>query len=287
MFKKSPLKSKKLVRRKRRMRIFKVSLVIILLLAVITGLSFLSKMRALAITTISVQGNSAVDTDDLKTIAQGYLGGNYLMLFSRTNAFLYPKQKILDEVASKFKRIETVKINVSGMHTLVMTITERKPLYVWCNGTPTDTSQKKCFFLDATGYIFSEAPVFSGNAFFAFYGQLSSEEPIGSHYLETGLFNGIDKLIVWLGDQGIQSHALLAKGEGVYELYLNKAGKIIFKDMKKSGDFSQLQSTVQTIMQNTDILSKNSSTTIDYVDLRFGNKVYYKFVGDNSVQLDN
>ncbi len=287
MFKKSPLKSSKLVRRKRRIRFLKIAGIIIVVIAFIAGLSYVSRLPAITISTIEVKGNSAVDESDIKKIIEKDTAGNYLYLFSRANMLLYPKRDIISHVMLSFKRIESLDIKVSNFNTLVVTVTERKPAYVWCKGTPADKGNKGCYLIDVSGYVFDDAPVFSGNAFFAFYGPLSSKEPIGASYLNEEKFRNIDKLITWLDQQELSSHALYAKDNDVFELILNNNSKIIFKDIKNSNEFELLQSTIQTILNSTNIFSKAASTTLEYVDLRFGNKVYYKFIGDNSVQVEN
>ena len=281
MFKKSPLKSPKLVKQKRRRFLIKVGLLIAAFVALFALLSFLTKLYAFAVTHIEVTGNSAVDTEEIKNIIKNNISGNYLFLFSKSNRFLYPKNAIHSELIEKYKRIDTATLEVEG-HTLKVSVKERLPSYAWCAGVPTDAT-KSCYFIDATGYVFSEAPVFSGDVFLSFYGLLDEKNAIGSTYIGGEEFKNLDKFITWLDAHTIKVRSVLAKPTGVYEVYVPSGAKIIFKASQAP---SVLQSTIETIMLNTDILTNTSSSTLEYVDLRFGNKVYYKFIGDNDIHIE-
>ncbi len=80
----------------------------------------------------------------------------------------------------KYKRIENVDLSTRGQ-TLTVSIKEREPAYLWCEGNlsvDADTEHaQKCYFADKTGYIFANAPQFSGDAFFIYAG-LIEEDPI-------------------------------------------------------------------------------------------------------------
>ncbi len=280
MFKKSPLKATRLVRRKRRIRNIKIAAIIIAVILFVAGASFVTKLKTFAIATITVEGNSAIDAGDIERLVKKDISGSYLYLFSKSNIFLYPKKIVLNDISTLFKRVDNVTISRSGLNTLIVSIQERVPAYTWCKGEP--PAKRDCYLVDGQGYIFSEAPVFSGNAFFGFYGNYTGTEPIGATYLNAEKFKYIDTLIAWLKENEIPTYALLAKDNDMYELSLNSGGKIIFKNLKNAEAVSLLESTIKTVMLNTDVFSKNSG--LEYIDLRYGNKVYYKFTGQKDVK---
>src|SRR4051812_13042237 len=109
MFKRSPLKAPRLIKRKRKIFLLKIAGVILAAILIILGFSLLSKVKALAIQKIQVEGNSAIDTQDVEAIARKNLSGNYFLLLSKSNRLLFPKHQIEYQLATTFKRIETVE----------------------------------------------------------------------------------------------------------------------------------------------------------------------------------
>jgi hypothetical protein len=194
-------------------------------------------------------------------------------LLSKSNRLIYPKQKIEYDLSAAFKRIQSVEVGVQDFHTLVVTIVEREPSYVWCSGSPASTSEKDCYFLDSDAYIFSEAPVFSGNAFFAFYGLVSDPNPVGKHYMSPEEFLKFDRLVTFADSHNLKTARTRCNCDDVVELYLDRGGKLLFK---RDQDIGMLQSNILTILEGSTILSNKATTTLQYVDFRFGNKIYYK-----------
>ncbi len=284
--KKSPLKSAALQKRKQKILIVKIiacALGVVLIFGSIIGLS---RLKSLQIASVVVDGNSAVDPGEIQEIAEAALKGNYGYTFPRANKLIYPKQKILADVIASSPRIVHASAKVHGTQ-LAITIQERIPAYTWCTGLPQDSmTSKKCYFMDDQGLIFSEAPIFSGNVFFAFYG-IISDDPIRKTYLNNSEFKNIDSLISFLDSQHLHPYAFRAEESGSYELYLEQGGKIIFK---RGQDISLLQSNLKLVITNTLLFpekkQQTASTTLDYIDLRFGNKLFYRQKGDNQLQLE-
>lgn len=282
MFKKSPLKSSKLQKKKRKILFFKIGSISTALIIFVTAASLLSHLDIFEIKTITVEGNSSVDAEQVQEIAKAHVAGKYYYLFSRANRFLYSKDVIIEDLYTQFKRIKIVSLNVNKSNLLI-TIEEREPAYTWCSGMPGNT-QNKCYFIDSNGYIFSESPVFSGNVFFAFYGDVDNENPIGLTYLNASAFKDIDTLITFLNDKKLHPFAFRSHDNGVYDLYLEQGGKIIFKE---GLDIPLLISNLDLIIKNTQVFKSTGTSKLEYIDFRFGNKLYYKFSGDNALELEN
>jgi cell division septal protein FtsQ len=280
--KKSPLKATRLARKKRKKRLLTMIGVFIAAAVAVAALSWLSKFNALAITDVEVRGNSAVDTAEVTEIAHKAIAGNYIYLFSKSNSFLYPKSTLRAAVADAIPRIKMATISTEGIHTLVIDIQERDPKYVWCSGPPSRRQRESsCYFIDTDGYIFARAPIFSGSAFFAFYGLVQDKEPIGNTYLSSKEFIMLNEFVEFIKSHNIGVYALLAKDNGLYELYLTKGGKIIFQNEQ---DMNTLEGNVEALIKNTKLFDPKEISELEYVDLRFGNKIYFKKVGDNNVQ---
>ncbi len=274
MFKKhkSPLKATRLHKYKRRVLIAKVSTALVLALIVVGGFAWFSRAAAFRITSVSVSGNKIVDADMLQALAEKDIDGAYAGLFARSNSFIFPKNKIEDDALRAFPSINSIDIHAHG-HVLEIKISERKPAYVWCSGMPGDTASRSCSFMDDTGFIFSDAPDFSNNVYFIFYGGISADHPTGQHFLSPEEIAAFAGFKTELDRQGIVITSLVVRDDGVREAALLGHGKIIFK---ASDDLLPVAHSLELLKRDTQILSPKATTTLDYIDLRFGNKVYYK-----------
>jgi cell division septal protein FtsQ len=273
--KKSPLKSTRLAEYKRRMRTLKIVGCVLLLGLIIGGIVWISRLPSLSIMTINVVGNSAVDRSDIERTVLQDLEGNYFLVFPKHNKYLYPRKTIEQHLLTTFQRFQSADVKIR-QGALEVTVVERAPSYVWCKGLVSDKNTD-CYFLDTTGYIFAPAPVFSGNAYFQFYGLASStDNPVGEHYLPSADFKNVDKFITSLTTLGVSSYALKLDSTITGTLYLTQGGELRFAQTE---DYQTLLDNILTIYRQTDIFTHGEN--LDYIDMRFGNKVFYKLVGDN------
>ncbi len=272
--------------RKRKILQKKIIIFSVIFLVSFIGLSFLSKWSELNITKFEYTGNKIVDSSDIEKIVLENISGRYVWLFPKTNFALYPKGNIRKDLVEKFKRFKEININLKDLNTLEINVVEREGEYMWCGDLlPEDLSQiegRKCYFMDNTGYIFDEAPYFSGEIYFRFYGILSenSENPVNSVFMPEN-FPRIAKLKDMLEAIDLKPIAFLLKEDGDIEFYLSPKGtltkpKII---LKLNSDFDKIIENLHASIQTEPLYSdlKNKYDSLLYIDMRFGNKVYYKF----------
>jgi cell division septal protein FtsQ len=282
MSKKSPLKATKLHQRKRKIRILKGTFIVVVI-ALIFGLSILfSHLALFRINSVQVEGNVSIDQQDVQALAQKELAGAYGALYAKSNKLIYPKKTIETDIKNTFPSIETLNVDAKG-HTLDVSITERKPSYIWCKGMPGDTTSEGCYFMDGSGYIFADGPQVSGNAYLTFYGLITDENPIGKQYLSADQMKGFEYIKEALDKMNISLESFVAEDDDVRDIELTTGGKIIFKADQTP---ELVASSIKLLKEKTLLLNVSATTSLEYIDLRFGNKVYYKFIGDNAVQSE-
>lgn len=269
--------------KKRKILIKRVVIFVILLGMLVGGLSYLSRIKKLNIAEINIEGNKIIDTDKVKSVVENEIAGKYFWLFPKTNILLYPKNSIKTKVGDTFKRFKNVEISLQN-GVLLVSVAERAPEYTWCKKEPTiDDDQEDCYFLDGDGYIFDKAPYFSGEVYFKFYGQndLEQGEASGS-YLASGYFDNLILFKSILEDMGLKPVILHLEENNDIKMFLTKAKptslgpEIIFK---KDSDVQKIAENLKAALDTEPLLSKfkNEYSSLEYIDLRFGNKVYYKF----------
>lgn len=227
---------------------------------------------------MEVTGAVSVDDNAVKDIVDRDISGAYYGWLSKANFFLYPKETIERDLKNAFLSVGALDLKLDN-HQLVISLVERKPSYLWCDGNPTNNGD--CYFVDDEGYVFSPAPTFSGNAFVILYGNVATTSPVGQFYDSPEDFKSLLKIIGNLKEKSIVVDSVNSKENEVTELGLDSGGRIIFKETQ---DFDDLISEIGLIKNQTSILEASSTKHLDYLDMRFGNKIFYKLAGDNAVQ---
>jgi len=288
MQKRNVLNSKhleELKRKKRRILRIKIIFFVFIFIIFIIGLVFLSRWKNINIDTITVSGNKVVETKEIEDAIHSKIDGYYLWFFPKTNFLLYPKKQIKNELTVKFKRLKDVSINIKDTKTLEISLSEYNGKYTWCGDSiPSDenTEEDTCYFMDENGYIFDDALYFSGNVYLKFFGKIKNniENPIGSYFLPDNFI----KLVSFIDNvkqMGLKLSSILVKDDGDIEIYLEPNGSVNIPKilLKSDADFEKIAENLQAVLTTEPLQSdfKNKYSSLLYIDLRFGNKVYYKF----------
>lgn len=276
---------KELKRRRRRAVWGKVLILFFGFSAVFGSFAYLSQLARLNINTIEVTGNKIVDNESIISIVKENTAGEYLWFLPKTNILYYPQNDIESALRVKFKRLKEIDLSIKSNQTLAVTVTEYEPSYTWCGlvapGLNSNIDQK-CYFMDSEGYIFDEAPYFSGGVYFKFYGldeNINIENPVGVYFLKDK-FVEILKFKTRIEELGMKPTALSVNREGDTSFFLYSksaaAPEIIFKI---DSDLDIVAENLQTALSTEPLKSKfkNYYSSLQYIDLRFGNKVYNKF----------
>jgi len=283
--KKSVLSSPRLLElknKKRRVFLKRIFLWFFLLILILVGLSFLSKWQKLNINNIQISGNKVIETKMIEDVVKEKIAGNYLWIFPKTNFLFYPKGEIRKELAEKFKRLKDISISVQNLQTLNISLNERTALYTYCGLAPAELDDKnqKCYFLDDSGFIFDEAPYFSGEVYQKFYGLIDSNDPSGSYFFAPN-FAKLISFKETLEKIGMKPVVFFVENSGDIKIFLTSTTAQLgpFINLKADADFDQLIENLQSILATEPLQTefKTKYSSLLYIDLRFGNKVYYKF----------
>lgn len=271
------LASPRFLRKRRHLFIRKTLVAIVSIALIITSFIFICRLEILRIQDIRIEGNAVIAGREIGETAERAISGFYLQVIPKDSIFFYPKKFIYDSLVVSLKRIDTLSISLEGqwqgLSVMVITLTERKPAYVWCQ----DENTAVCYAADRSGYVFDEAPSFSGDAFLRLYGG-DSQGP-GTSYLSEELFTRAMEFVSGISRLFPQSPTLKPVALNVLdpgtevdreaELILKGGGKIKF--FLGTDVLRLVESARATLSSN-----KLASSSIEYLDLRFNNKAYYK-----------
>lgn len=283
------LRSSRLAKRRRKAIYWKVTAVLFIVASFVGVTSYLLQQPEVTVQTVEIAGNEIVSAKELEGLVGNGLQGNYLFLFSRSNIFIFPKRNIESQILAAYKRVEKVAISREGFTKITVQVSERNPFALWCGessddfyeavGTTTEVlpqtlaQLEQCYFLDGSGYIFTEAPRFTGNLYFIYRGLLLGNEPVGTQFLSEAEFGALRLFLNTTRDLDLVPVSLHKTFENEFELALEGGARLIFgAEQNLAVVLDNLESAL-----GTETFTEGSLSEVDYIDLRFGNKVYYKF----------
>jgi len=271
MARKDFLASSRKLRRKR--LVLKAVIVGVIFAAIFAGVVAFFRIPYLQVEKIEISGNSLINGDDLIEGIKAKLEGKYLGLFPKSNIFLIPKDKILAELPEEFKRIKKISLDKKYFGAIAVKIDERSNAVLFCE-------KEDCSYADENGFVFEKAPYFSGAVFLKLVEQRNSDSGENAKtidgYLGTSLIaeNEFKKILEFAGlinKIGGGVSEVILKKENIYEFYTQEGWKIILNDKNEP------QSAYLNLITALDANIKDKRPKLDYIDLRLGNKIYFKY----------
>jgi hypothetical protein len=271
------LQSEEYLKKKRKRKLIKIGIGVFSFIAIMLILAWAAHRPKLRISRVELSGGVLVTQADVQKEALSFLSGSYLWLYPKDNAFLYPRTAVTADIKDHFKRIDKISVKLKDTHTLAVEISERTPKALWCSGDPeAGEPTGDCYFMDGNSTIYTEAPDFSGDAYFKYYGGLATDTPpVGTDYMASSTqFADLSAFIDRAKRLSVKPLYLLAKGNGEYSLVLAGGGQIYF-DIKEP--LSVVGDNLEALLHAPALATSTAhSLPIQYIDLRFGNKLFYK-----------
>jgi hypothetical protein len=275
----SPLKM-----RKRRVRAALALGVLVGCIGFAYAIHHVSYLPRFTVSSVAVEGEQRLSERLVRAYAESVLEDGSFRFISRDNFLVYPKDALAAGVAASFPRIESAEVDrdsVAGT-TLVLTIREREPYALWCeevSGVATST-RADCYVMDEGGYVYAKSgePADEPSTSYVFTGGLAATgTPIGMRFAPDHI-DKVRTLLDALAAAGYSPTGAKVVGGEDYFVPLQAAPllKISF-----ASDPSTVMRNLELVLASEELTGKLQK--IEYVDLRFGNRVYYKLKGEEEV----
>lgn len=260
--------------RRRRKRALIVVLVLAGIAAVLYGIHRASYLPQYTLQTIEVSGTVTLTSDDIRSRVQQFFDTKSRFLSPRL-VFWHDAKGVERMVESDILHIADARVEHDGLFstTLSILIDERTPYARWCS------ESGACYVIDRTGFVFSlydasstpptQSVVFSG-------GVSDPENPLG-HSVSAARFPSLLSLIDALGQAGYS----------IERADIDKNGDLAFATHQGftiyAASGAEPFSLVRDLKLVMDSETLQDKTELEYVDLRFGNRVFYKLKGQEAV----
>ncbi len=257
---------------------------VLLIFGLYVGAGYLVSIEAFQIDIVSLSGNNVIVASDITPTVEEHLEGYLVWPYENNSIFVTPKRKIRESLMSKFSRLEKISFKKRGLKEIEVIVEEKEGHYLWCGEISSLGSSDECYILDAKGSLFDLAPFVSGDAYFKIFGgSVDESDPIGQNVFSLEDFNSIvlikeelarhdlDPVALLLHDGGLVEFVKKTKGGDLYDGARIKFTLLV--DYKEAID--NLLSALTSEPLKTEFAEKEE--LLQYIDVRFSNRVYYKF----------
>ena len=221
---------------------------------------------------ITVGGASRVPEEAVLARIRDGLSETFFGVVPRTHALWYPKAALAQRLLFEFPVLAAVELSLSSPHSLHAELRERAPEALWCM---TDS----CFFMDGSGFAFSPAPPEAYSKYDRFFAPPEASStpaaaPFGQQIEGTRMAAIRSFLRALEGLSLAPSSVRLGEGDEFF-VVLFGGGEL---RLRGDGRLSEAISRLQALFSEKDVLprSRSGEVRIEYIDLRHGNKIYFK-----------
>jgi hypothetical protein len=256
------------------------------------------------IKTIKTSGNNILTQDQIVQDVKNSLAKKYFNFISSDSFFTLFDNKIKNNLLDAFPEIETLQIKREDFNNLEISVKERKPSAILCLAEikenllpmvsstssapvlPEGTSTKPpsfelketlpqsviCFFVDESGFLYRDAPEISGTILPTFYSFSEESVRLKIKGIEAEYLKFAVQVKKELRQAGIDlSGFILSDKSGPDLKAFTGEGWFIYFDPTRS---ALAQTKILEAILKDEI--KDNRATLQYVDLRVEDRVYYK-----------
>jgi hypothetical protein len=268
------LRTPEFEKKKKKQRHLKIGLVVVLITMSLGLFLYGLRHERILIAEVSVEGAEVVSVEELEEVIWSALRGNYFLIVPRKNFLFYPRQSIALRLLDEVPRLSRVETNLDTARRLEVRVSERVPFALYCENVKELTAPKGCYFLDEEGFIFAEAPLFSGAVYFIYSLEEPLDGPVGRHIMEEEEFRELGEFISSFNELGIKTR-LYRGGKDDRVLVMPGSGEIIWRT--RDGFKTPFDNLVAFLSTDAIKAERNFIERVRYIDLRFSNKVFYRF----------
>lgn len=222
-----------------------------------------------AIERVDIQGTVGLSREALRQAVQHQLQGRRWHLVSQRNILALDTKTFEQELEEQFA-IADIKIKKDHPHTIVINVVEQARSALW-------SARGKLYALDGQGVITGEVQQLAAPSAAVIYDKSAKVPVPKEHVLAQPV---VDFVIALLQNERIQAlhpQFLLVEepNKSEIELKVGEGWRIYF----------DTSAPLSSQLQNLDLTLRNTITpdarkNLEYIDLRFGERVYYKMKGE-------
>lgn len=236
------------------------------------GIWYGARRPEVTVNAIAVEGGVTVSHDIVRSKVESVLAGTYALLIPRHFSYALPERQIASAVNS-IPRVHNASVVRTSRNELAVSFDEYMPYALWCDSLTEDASATPaCIFVDENGYAYADAPPLFGETLVRFVTEEKKPE-IGEHVFDSETiahYRAFADAIATYHESRLRAITETKDNDLILRLSDN-VDLLITKDADIQNVFENIESVLQA-----DGFKGKPLSTFEYIDLRFGNKIYVK-----------
>lgn len=220
---------------------------------------------------IDVSGVYQLPALDIERAAREALAGKQWFIFPKNNFFLISSYRTRDHLREAFPQAAKISVEKKFPNRLIVAVEERTLWGVVCTRPDAALPPESCFYIDRRGMAYEELASVEGWLIPIIY--IPEKSALGTRVVPEAtldFFNQAKGALVAINGNLILL-AVSSSTPSDIRLTLSENWDILVSSSRPPSEWMKILRTVL----DKDIGDKRSN--LEYVDLRFGNKVFYKF----------
>ncbi len=248
--------------RRRKRKKFKTSFLLFLVAFILVlGLAAL-RLQIFRIQKIEISKLETVNQGKIKNEIKNEISGNFFYIIPKDSLFFYPKSVIRKNLEQNFPSLSSLQLTGSIINQTLYVATEEKvTVALWCSGA--------CYNMDYTGSVFASAA--GDNQSFIKYEGLILGNPVGKKFSQD--FAELAKFAKSIKTLGFPVEKVKIIDENSAEMQLQEGFYIKFLP-RAAGE--GLLENLKIFIENLKAKNGGSLPNLEYIDARYGNKIFYK-----------
>ncbi|MFA7193927.1 MAG: hypothetical protein WC087_03355 [Candidatus Paceibacterota bacterium] len=298
----NPYQSSRMRDKRRKEKKIKLILAIFIFAVLILGLIYITNASFLRIQQIVVNETEHANRVEVEDLIKTQLEGRYLGLFAKSNALIFSRSKISRAIKNNYSSIEKVDVDLKGLSTIDVELTEYISTALWCDVpvTPSNVSlyegsesadseeaqsikssaipqvlnsfnNANCYFVNEDGVVFAKTEYDKSSEVIKTFGFIEVD-PLKQSYANKKTFHNLIEFVKLLRRLNITADEIWTNDGEVYAIVTKERVKIYIDG---EGDILEIFDNLETVIKR-DAINQAQFANIDYIDLRFGNRVFYK-----------
>lgn len=225
----------------------------------------------LQVKNILVSGNQKIKTSDLQSAilnktSRKLASLGSMQIFSKS-IFLVDKRALATGVLNNFPGIEKINIIKKFPETLLVDVQERQATGIYCS------SSDKCFFIDDFGVIFEELGNVTAEMFIVRQAVEQKEAFVGENVIAQNIINAISTIEKNIRDNfKIEVKEAMITSPIRLDIKTSENWQIFFNT--EDGGVDEQLAKLDALLASE--IPPEARKNLEYIDLRFKDRAYYK-----------
>lgn len=252
----------------------KVSFILGALILILLALGyFLFFTDQFLIKNINIEGAGETTKSQINNLLESVFNSKRFLILKQNRVVSFPSAEFERNLLFEIPKIKIASVETKSPGSIIIKVEERQQDGIWCAYGNTEIILS-CYFYDKDGVVYEEAPnSLKGSLIKIIRDERVSEAILGSAVMDMDLLEYINNLIGTLEIAYEHPNYIFIKNNSEIHAVFSAGWE---------AQFSRSQNLVESVENLILILEEEIGTRIgelEYVDLRLGNKAFYKWQG--------